>query len=294
MLRLIACTIGLIFFVSCNHTQDECDTNKELSRSLELSNSLIRQTTEELFKDFSNRLHDVRFADYCSRWKPEVDSIKMLTDSVVGFVNKLKGIVKKRMDGDNTNVKLSEREEIKSLYEQLCKYGNYMLNLNDEIKTVFRNRETNLIIHLDTAYNLFANKYFNNKSECSQLTALCKFENDICRFEADLTSFCNNRTMPIIEHYVRLNAIVGQSSNIVKPGDAIEITAGIGAFSRAANPIITINNEVSKINESAVAVHKIKAPQKPGLHYVPVKIEYYNADGTKAKCEYTLEYSVKE
>ena len=76
----------------------------------------------------------------------------------------------------------------------------------------------------------------------------------------------------------KVGIIIAQSATIIKAGDKIEITAGIGTFSMAGNPKITIHGKLIQM-ENAVASYKFKTPLKAGKYFVPVKIEYTDLKG---------------
>lgn len=92
--------------------------------------------------------------------------------------------------------------------------------------------------------------------------------------------------------FTSYQAIVGQSSSYVKAGEKIEITAGIGSFSTQERPVITINRNNVSLRETGAAVYSFKASNKPGKHFVPVKIEFTNQDGQKMTQEFNVKYTV--
>ncbi|MBK6379818.1 MAG: hypothetical protein IPF72_08815 [Chitinophagaceae bacterium] len=57
--------------------------------------------------------------------------------------------------------------------------------------------------------------------------------------------------------------IIGQSSNCVKAGDNLEITAGVGAFSAASQPKFTIGDKLISGDDNGIAIYKLKLHQKP-------------------------------
>ena len=57
------------------------------------------------------------------------------------------------------------------------------------------------------------------------------------------------------------------SSSYVKAGQEIEITSGIGAFSKAAMPTISINKKNISLDADGAARYRFKASDKPGTTY---------------------------
>jgi hypothetical protein len=89
-----------------------------------------------------------------------------------------------------------------------------------------------------------------------------------------------------------LHSIMTISSSYVKAGQSVEVTAGIGQFTKVAKPHITIDGKEGKLDDGGVAVYTFSAKGKPGKYQVPVIIEFYNPDGTLATLTRQLEYVI--
>ncbi|MEJ0105835.1 MAG: hypothetical protein WDO19_26240 [Bacteroidota bacterium] len=86
-------------------------------------------------------------------------------------------------------------------------------------------------------------------------------------------------------------AIVGQSSSFVLPNQQIEVTAGVGAFSKAAKPTITIGGSTVPIGDDGAAHQKITA-SSIGEHDVPVTIVYTDQEGKLQTIKENIKYTV--
>jgi gliding motility-associated protein GldM len=75
------------------------------------------------------------------------------------------------------------------------------------------------------------------------------------------------------------------------PGQELEITAGVGAFSKAALPSVTINGASAALNSDGVAVYKTTA-NGAGEHVVKVNIDFKKPDGTMGHTEKEIKYTV--
>jgi hypothetical protein len=73
------------------------------------------------------------------------------------------------------------------------------------------------------------------------LTMLSKFQNNVKNAENQIVTFCHNKIGEVAVRPDQFSILVGQSSNYVMPGQEVEITAGVGAYSAAAAPKISIN-----------------------------------------------------
>jgi len=92
--------------------------------------------------------------------------------------------------------------------------------------------------------------------------------------------------------FTKYDMVEALSANVVKPGDTIQLTAGIGGFRTELSPTITIDNKKMTLTEESMAIKMIKAPQKPGKYPILVKVEYTKPDGSRASSANTLHYQV--
>lgn len=77
----------------------------------------------------------------------------------------------------------------------------------------------------------------------------------------------------------KTGVLIGQSSNYVMPGQDVTITAGIGAYSSAAVPQISINGAgVPTVDGQGVYTFKASGA---GNRVVPVTIRYKDQDGNE-------------
>ncbi len=134
--------------------------------------------------------------------------------------------------------------------------------------------------------------YFKNSTTLGALAMLAKFQNDVLNTESLMIIYFNSHVSSYTDSFESYSAIATQSSSYVKAGDSIEIFAGVGAFSVASNPSITINGHKMIIGEDGVASHRLKSSQKPGKYTVPVVIEFIKPDGSPLKMSKVLKYTV--
>ena len=120
-------------------------------------------------------------------------------------------------------------------------------------------------------------------------------QNNIRNIESNLIVFydkmCNYINCGIHE---TISPMIIQNTKCLKSGDYLEISAGIGAFSRAAMPQITIDNKLIDSDFGGLVKYRIKAPNKSGKYFIPIKIKYTKPDGTKYILEKQIEYTVDE
>lgn len=76
------------------------------------------------------------------------------------------------------------------------------------------------------------------------------------------------------------------------PGDKMEITAGVGAFSKAALPAITINGQLVPLAADGAAHLPMTASSSKGNHTVAVSIKYKDQEGMDQTVTKNIEYTV--
>lgn len=123
------------------------------------------------------------------------------------------------------------------------------------------------------------------------LTMLSKFQNSVKNAESEIVTYCHNQIGAVKVIYDQFAALVGQSSNYVMPGQKIDITAGVGAYSKAAAPTVTIGGTNVPVGPDGRAEYTITA-SGAGSHSLPVVVTYTKPDGTKESKSFPLEYTV--
>jgi gliding motility-associated protein GldM len=137
----------------------------------------------------------------------------------------------------------------------------------------------------------FTNAYFHMTPTVAGLTLLSKFQNNVKNAENAVVTYCHNQVGAVKVVYDQFAALVGQSSNYVMPGEEVEITAGVGAYSKAAQPQITINGSGAALGPDGRASYKFQA-SGGGARSVPVNVTFTKPDGTKETKSFDVKYTV--
>ena len=133
--------------------------------------------------------------------------------------------------------------------------------------------------------------YFHMTPTIAAITILSKFQNDVKNSEAQMVDYCYKQIGSVKVVYNQFEAFAGTNATYLMPGDELEIQAGIGAFSAAAKPDITINGAKQTLNADGVADYKTKV-EGTGEHTVTVNIAYTKPDGTTATIPKVIKYTV--
>jgi gliding motility-associated protein GldM len=131
--------------------------------------------------------------------------------------------------------------------------------------------------------------YFHMTPTVAALTMLSKFQNNVKNAENLIVSFCHSKIGSVEYVYNQFKPIIGTSSTYLMPGEEMTVTAGIGSFSSAANPTITINGVSKQADADGVAVNTFKVSNSGSVH---VKINFKKPDGTPGEVEKDIPYTV--
>jgi hypothetical protein len=179
-----------------------------------------------------------------------------------------------------------------NLFKKLETCRNSLLNVDSSIKAEFE--KTTILSEKIKGSEYLTAKNFKEISTIEALALLSNLQNKIKITENDLVTFCFNKSAPYIGCGFgrRPRLLVSQSSSYVKAGEKIEIIVGVGTYSSETDPLITVNNKVAAIGIDGSTTTKIKASDKPGKHFIPVKVTYTQGDGTQLTQETEVEYEV--
>jgi gliding motility-associated protein GldM len=133
--------------------------------------------------------------------------------------------------------------------------------------------------------------YFHMTPTIAAMTILSKFQSDVKNSESEMVDYLHKKVGEVKVIFDQFQVLAQASSNYVMPGDELDITAGVGAFSAAAKPTITINGQPQSIGAEGTAEFKTKA-EGAGEHSVSVHIQYAKPDGSMANVDKIVKYTV--
>jgi len=123
------------------------------------------------------------------------------------------------------------------------------------------------------------------------LTILSKFQNDVKTSENKVITFCHEQVGKVVYRQDAFAALAIANTTNALPGQEIEITAGVGGFSKAITPKISIGGQTVALGEDGAAHYKFKA-DRLGSNSIPVVISYTDQDGQIKNITKTVDYVV--
>ena len=298
----------LTALLALNVSSEILNAFKTVNKSLENSNTTVNKSTETIMESLKLKTTDPTSATKAQIWYPKAQQAQNLSKTVFTYVQSLKDQILREAGGDpakpdqkfkedNLDVAtriMVEKGEGQKLLSALTKYKSDILGIDKAIDSAFG---STLPINLDKpisknrAAKTWEGAYFHMVPAVAALTILSKFQNDVKTSENRVIQFCHNKVGEVAVRFDTYAAIVGQNSSYLMPGQELEITAGVGAFSTGAKPTITIGGQNLTVGPEGTATSKI-AGGGVGPHSVPVRISYMDQDGKPQVIEKIVEYKV--
>jgi gliding motility-associated protein GldM len=299
----------LTALLALNVSAEIINAFKVVDNSLTSTNRVVNASTETIMSSFKEKLADPSSADKAKIWMPKAERAVQLSKEVSEQINALKDKIKIGAGFDPSNpdagfkednvdvaTRIMDKEgEGEKLRKALEKYKTEILALDPEVGAMFK---TSLPVDTDIP-NLSKNKlakvtwtsaYFNMTPTVAALTMLSKFQNDVKTSENKIVNEFHNRVGQVVVRFDTYAPIVGANSTYLFPGQELQISAGIGAFSKNVKPIITIGGRNVPMNDDGVSLFKTNVGNASGS--VPIKIQYKDQDGKDQVRDLKIDYTV--
>ena len=282
---------------------------KTVDKTLVNANSTIDRKNTDIFNSLAQKLNNPETAVRAAIWKPKADSVKMFSDQMYNYIEQLKMQIKKAA-GYNppkdttfkeddleaaTRVLTDPGKEGNVFKKNLANFKEQLFSIDPLIRKEFSNslpidlnplKTNDAIGAKDWAYG-----YFHMTPAIASIAILSKFENDVKNSEAMVVDFCHKQVGAVQVVYDEFQAFAGANSQYLMPGQELNITAGVGAFSSAAKPSITVDGAGMPLNENGVAEYKTNVGG-PGSYSKKVHINFVKPDGSTDFRDVEIQYTV--
>jgi hypothetical protein len=287
ILRQFLPVFSLVLFVSaCTDKSNTNEVIKALEESLVVSNSSINTSSFTIMKSIEEKKTEYATKERADIWFAKAEQIVNLSSDAYNYIGSLK------------KIKDINSEKTKKLFARLIKYKEDVLKVDSLIRYEFAKSFiliSNSFDSLVQTEKKLGNKFFKNSNSTAVSAMLTKLQNSIKVIENKAIAYCHQKIgstdgHPFFESY---SGIVGQNSTILKPGEELEIKAGIGLFSYQAHPNININGKNIEIGDGGYALSKTKVTAIPGKYKIPVIISFLNqVTGREETMKVNVKYTV--
>jgi gliding motility-associated protein GldM len=313
----------LTALLALNVSAEILNAFKTVDNSLTTTNKTIATSTSTILKSLQDKADDPNDPNNAKAkiWLPIAQNIQQLSSDTYDYVQGIRAKIlseagfkpnsENKFDSsyklDNldiaTRIMIEEKEGPK-LKARLEKYRSDLLGLLNDPNMKILDADTRKQFENSIQLNLAPPKvqdksnkaweaaYFHMVPTVAAVTILSKFQNDVRTTENKAVAFCHQQVGHVVVRYDRFEPIIGQSTNYAMPGQTIEIKAGIGAFSSAAKPTITIGGQQQSVNDSGFVRYRTQAAPGLGQKTIPIHIVYRNQDGIMVPLDRTVTYTV--
>ncbi|MBC8035044.1 MAG: gliding motility protein GldM [Chitinophagaceae bacterium] len=301
----------LTALLALNVSSEILNAFKTVNDSIIHANGVVDDKNATTFKSFQSKLKKPETAEKAAIWWPKAEQAKKLSEAMAKYIEDLKIELKKESKGENLgtadekfsedNLEASTRLLVegpagKELEQKLIDYKKQLLAILPEKKAEF---EKSLPLDLtppagqkgDLTKADWSSGYFRMTPTIAAVTILSKFQNDVKNSEAQIVDYCHKAIGEVEVVFDAFQAFAGTNATYLMPGQELEITAGVGAFSKAALPSVTINGAGVGLNNEGVAIYKTTV-SGAGEKSVNVNVSFKKPDGTIGTLTKEIKYTV--
>ena len=318
----------LTALLALNVSVEVLNAFKTVNHSIEGSNDVVTAKNNQTYKAFGDALADSKTTEKAKPWAPKAYEAQKLSGNLCKYIEDLKNQLieqsspqvkdgkKEFSDGnlDATTRIMDTKGEGPKLYQSLVDYKAKLLGLldpanypdqPDNIKEDLRKDKArfekelplDLSIPASEAGNALTGntpkdwtiRYFHMTPTIAGLTILSKFQSDVKNSESQVIDYLFKKIGEVKVVFDQFQPLIGTNATYLMPGDELEVTAGVGAFSAAAKPKISINGQPQNVGADGTADYKTKVSSTGTVN---VKIEYIKPDGSTGTIDKAVKYTV--
>ncbi len=261
----------LTALLALNVSAEILNAFETVNNSLLTANGIADSKNTLTVKNLEQQAKKPETAERASIWLPKAQKARQLAADMSKYIDDMKAALIKgslpKEDGtyavDNLDAAsriMLEQKKGKELEQKLATFKEQLLAIDPKIKAELG---ASLPINLEIPKSKTASKtkdwstaYFHMTPTVAAITILSKFQNDVKTSEAQIVDYCQKQVGAVEIVYDQFQAIAFPSSEYLMPGKELVIRAGVGAFSKAAQPQISIGGRPVPLNNEGVAEWK--------------------------------------
>ena len=282
-MKVTYAAIFICLLCSCS-SKNEVSVNRnilaELKNGLNESNNYINTSSRDLMRSIYQRTTESGARDKALLWLPVAEKISSVSRDMIKYLDSF--ISSKNISSSSVDI----------LYAHLMSYEEAIYRIDSTMTKYFSQPNSKLV--LDSTASSFYKNFFSDDPEVS-ITFLAKLKNKVLNLENGLLRYCHLHAGEFYHSHDVYSFFVDQNSQIFHGGEAMKITAGLAAYSRAAQPKIKINGKATEPGELGYASYEFTVNNKPGKYQVPVECRYFDQTVGVEKVQiFNLDYEVIE
>jgi gliding motility-associated protein GldM len=321
----------LTALLALNVSAEVLNAFKTVNNSINTSNKVVKEKNDLTYQSLAQKLADPQTKALAEVWAPKAFKAKKLAGDIFDYIEALKTeLVNRSQPGEVEGKKsynLSNLDEAtrmmvvyghgQKLYDSLIEFKNQLLDIfqpasgefadnADMLKELARVKadfQKQLPLNLTVPESQSGNaatsdsakswtlNYFHMTPTVAALTILSKFQSDIRNSESQVVDYFHKKIGEVVVHYDKVGVISGASSSYVMPGDKLTVYAGVGAFSSAVRPEITIGGRTVEVDQNGKASVDIVAGGS-GAQAIAVTVRFKDQNGKEITYSEPIKYTV--
>jgi gliding motility-associated protein GldM len=301
----------LTALLALNVSSEILNAFKVVDKSLTTSSSNISTANATLYSSLESKTAEAATREKAILWKGKADQAKKLSDDMNNYIESIKKQLKQEADLKLVDGKEEFKEDDLEAATRLFGDGPGGKKLGPELETKLKAFRTAMLaidpeisaefskslavdgapaVGQDGKEKSFTDAYFHMTPTVAGITLLSKFQNNVKNAENQIATYCHSKVGEVKVKFDKTGVLIGQSANYVMPGQEIEITAGVGAYSSAVSPQISIGGSGVPVVDGQ-GKYKFQA-SGAGARSVPVTIRWKDQDGNDKSETKNVEYTV--
>jgi gliding motility-associated protein GldM len=303
----------LTAILALNVSNEVITAFKVVNNSLMTSNANIAASNATLYKSLEEKLTQPESREKAQKWEPLAMKARDYSAAMMNYIDGLKLELKNaadlkmkyneatkdsiedyRADNLDASTRVFENDgKGKELQEKLDAYREAMLNIDPAIKAQFEAAfpvNTTPPVSQEGKQKDFTQSFFHMTPTIASLTILSKFQNNIKNAENEIVTYCHAQIGAVAVHMDQTGVLVGTNSTYLMPGQQLQITAGVGAYSSAASPSISINGNGQQVLDGKATY--TTTVSGAGEHTVNVNVTFKDENGKMVTKSESVKYTV--
>jgi gliding motility-associated protein GldM len=308
----------LTALLALNVSNEILNAFKTVDRSLMTASGIAENKNSDIFKSFQRKIDDPKTKEKAEMWFPKAQKAKQLADGLYNYLNDLKEELKKEsglkeVDGKPeykeddleaaTRLFISNPPEGKGKSEEffdrlkgfkdqlLATDPDFAKEMGANLPIDLLDPKTGKMPSTKKEKEEWAYSYFHMTPAVASITMLSKFQNDVKNSEAQAIEYFHRKIGEVEIVYDEFQAFAGTNSTYLMPGEELIITAGVGAFSKAARPTVSIDGANVPLKPDGSAEYTTRVGNS-GPAVKRVRISFTKPDGTTSTVEKEVKYTV--
>ncbi|HEX2535579.1 MAG TPA: hypothetical protein VHK69_17675, partial [Chitinophagaceae bacterium] len=274
-LPAVIAVFGISCCCSCTVPADPDDpVIHSLQDGLMASTQTIALNNERLLESLRDKVSEPRYSSRAEYWKPKAQQLHAQAQRLQAFLEHARKSAAEDKDGTDHSTLQRLRA---ALHHRLNGFMDSVAQL-DSAHTSFLADCTRLLRVWDPAkpdpLQQMEDHLFSDQ-QLMQQSGWIDLQNRLARAEQQLLSYFHDQVQGGCNlDYRQYSAIIAQSSTVVRPGEELEITAGMGAFESDGKPKVVIGGREVPLGPEQTARFRFTAARKPGRYVLPAVVEF--------------------